>query len=125
MLCLTAFLLLALPSGGDPKAHPKEIYRVWMHSREEDTDKEQVYRPKGTKLPPARGRTGFEVKERGIFVAHEIAPTDGTTRIEGRWEWKESVLLVTFPRAPKVPKRSLRILSCDKDVLRISKGKKP
>lgn len=95
----------------------------------------RVYRPKGHRFPPARGRDGFEVKADGVFVAHEIAPTDGTEKIAGRWEWRgPDLLLVTFkdakPRAvtpgevpPPPAPRSLRIRSCDEEVLRIGKSR--
>ncbi len=32
----------------------------WIHSHEEDTDTEMVYRPADFAFPPSRGRTGFE-----------------------------------------------------------------
>ena len=32
----------------------------WLHSREEDTDDVEVYRPESWDFPPARGRRGIE-----------------------------------------------------------------
>src|SRR5260370_746002 len=38
---------------------PQLLQRRWMHSREEDTATEMVFRPASYHFPPARGRTGF------------------------------------------------------------------
>ena len=112
---------------------PQAIYRVWMHSIEEDTAREQVYRPVGYPFPPARGRDGFEIKAKGGFVAHEIGIDDGPEKVAGKWTCEEAnVIAVTFPDAkpkeilpgefiPPPGPRTLRVLSCDKTVLRLKK----
>jgi hypothetical protein len=38
------------------------LHQQWVHAYEEDTPTEAVYRPAGYELPPARGRTGFELR---------------------------------------------------------------
>lgn len=121
------------PGPDDSKEPPKEIYRVWMHSAEEDTETVEVYRPEGFDFPRARGREGFEVKPKGVFVLHAIAPTDGIERIVGKWTCKDpNVVSVTFPDVkprellpgeflnPPEP-RTLHIVSCDAKVLKIKK----
>ncbi len=137
MIKYAMFLSLVIPHHAAEQAKrpepPKDIYRIWTHSVEEDTATVEVYRPADYAFPPARGRRGFEVKKKGGFVAHEIAPTDGVEEVDGKWECGEAnVIAVTFPAArPKeaIPgefiqppgPRTLRVLSCDKTILRLKK----
>ena len=57
----------------------------WVHSHEEDTPEEQVYRPADFPFPPARGRDGFEFRPGGGLVYLGISPADGTEESNGRW----------------------------------------
>ncbi|WP_422930159.1 hypothetical protein [Singulisphaera sp. PoT] len=123
--------LFAMAEG--PKMPPKDIYRVWVHSDEEDTEDFEVYRPESFDFPPARGRDGFEVKRGGAFVLREIGPADGIEEVDGKWEFKPAdALSVTFPDAkPReiLPgefiaapgARTYRIEGCDEGILRIRK----
>ena len=61
----------------------------WIHSYEEDTDTELVYRPATFDFPPSRGRTGFELKSDKSCVEIGIAPTDGPQKSQGTWEIEE------------------------------------
>lgn len=56
-----------------------------MHAHEEDVDDAAQYRPQGEPLPPAFGRTAFEIKRNGDFVQHEPGPADAPQRVLGRW----------------------------------------
>jgi hypothetical protein len=59
----------------------------WLHSHEEDSTSETVYRPKDYALPPARGRKGLELKASGQYTEQGFGPTD--RRVEsGRGSWK-------------------------------------
>jgi len=58
----------------------------WVHSREEDSATETVYRPADYPLPPARGRSGVEFKADGTFKRIGIGPTDVSQVREGTWE---------------------------------------
>jgi hypothetical protein len=124
LLLVTAFCGLTLLSGGgragdEPAMLPKEIFRVWMHSREEDADGVQVYRPEGYKFPPSRGRTGFEIKKEGVFIGIEIAPADGSVKVPGQWKLEgKDKIVVTFAD-PKVKPRTLQIVSCDDKMLKV------
>jgi hypothetical protein len=62
-----------------------DLLRHWVHVHEEDTPTEQVYRPSGTKLPPARGRRGIELQPGGAAIRYGIAAGDGGTQEVGRW----------------------------------------
>jgi len=42
------------------------VRRCWVHSHEEDSDEEMVFRPAAYEFPPSRGRRSFELKPDGI-----------------------------------------------------------
>lgn len=65
---------------------PPELMRQWMHSREEDTGDERVYRPADYDFPPARGRRGFELRPDGELVVYGPGPADRPEATTGRWE---------------------------------------
>lgn len=52
------------------------LRRCWVHSHEEDSDEEMVFRPAAYELPPSRGRRSFELKPDGILAEGGIGPTD-------------------------------------------------
>lgn len=57
----------------------------WVHSHEEDTAEEMVFRPADRELPPARGRTAFELRADGTYVESEPGPVDVPVESSGRW----------------------------------------
>jgi hypothetical protein len=57
-----------------------------MHSHEEDSEGEAVYRRASYQFPPARGRTGFELKADGSLTEYGIGPTDRRTQTAGKWK---------------------------------------
>src|SRR5262245_41183223 len=117
---------LLAPNGSSPGADdkpaeglPPALFRVWMHSREEDAGGVKVYRPEGYKFPPSRGRTGFEIKKDGGFIAHDIAPTDGILKVPGTWKLEgKDRLVVSFPNTKREP-LTLQIVSCDDKMLKV------
>lgn len=77
---------------------PKELYKKWIHSYEEDSSGYKVYRPASYDFPPARGRRGFEILPENGFILYEIAPTDGNRKIKGSWtSLSEGSLQVKMP----------------------------
>jgi hypothetical protein len=52
------------------------LRRRWVHSHEEDSDEEMVFRPAAYELPPSRGRRSFELKPDGILAKGGIGRTD-------------------------------------------------
>ena len=63
-----------------------DLCQCWVHSYEEDTDTESVYRPASFAFPPARGRTGFELRPDKSCKRVGIAAADGSEIIDGTWE---------------------------------------
>jgi hypothetical protein len=65
---------------------PDDLFRRWLHSREEDEGDVQVYRPAGYDLPPARGRRGLEFRPGGELLVIGPGPADKPEDAAGRWE---------------------------------------
>jgi hypothetical protein len=57
----------------------------WVHSHEEDTDAEEVYRPATYPFPPSRGRTSFELRSDGSYVERSPGPVDVPVESRGWW----------------------------------------
>jgi hypothetical protein len=75
----------------------------------------------GYKFPPARGRVGFELRENGEFVYHDIARGDGVQKVLGRWEAKsDGEIVASFADNERRP-LTLVIVSIDRQVLKIKK----
>jgi hypothetical protein len=96
---------------------PRELFRHWRHSHEEDTQEAEVYRPAAFDFPPAFGRLGFEIRPNGEFVAHEIGPADEPLELPGRWTAADAdrIGVCVEGRDPY----TLTILSVDAELLRI------
>jgi hypothetical protein len=57
----------------------------WVHSHEEDSGGEAVYRPASHSLPPSRGRTSFELRADGTYLECSPGPVDAPEQSSGRW----------------------------------------
>ncbi len=103
------------------KVEREVLYQRWIHSHEEDSNTEMVYRPSHFKFPPSRGRTGFELKSDNSCVEIGIAPTDRIHESQGTWEAEEDDLLkiVINPRTKDM--RIMHVAYVDKDRLVIMK----
>ncbi|HEY0545155.1 MAG TPA: hypothetical protein VGC91_07145 [Pyrinomonadaceae bacterium] len=97
------------------------LHQTWMHSREEDTDTEMVFRPEGYNFPRSRGRTGFTLKPHGMLSEIGIAPTDAQSTTEGRWELEDGDKLVFYQGDKDIPSRVMQVASADKDRLVVKK----
>ncbi len=91
------------------------LLKRWMHSHEEDTASESVYRPAEYDFPPARGRRGFELRGDGSCVYIGISPRDGhaeepcTWTLEGEAEPRLTLSLRSSTQ------NTLRIVSAAED----------
>ena len=76
-----------------PRVPPEVLQRAWVHSHEEDTGAEMVFRPAGYSFPRSRGRRSFELTPGGKLTRGAPArPTagrrsvvPGSSRTMGRW----------------------------------------
>jgi hypothetical protein len=68
-----------------------DLYRRWIHAREEDEGDLHVYRPADYDLPPARGRRGIEFRPDGELLVYAPGPADKPVATPGRMEDVEIV----------------------------------
>jgi hypothetical protein len=97
------------------------LSRHWVHSHEEDTETEMVFRPASFNFPRSRGRRAFELKPDGSLVDIGIGPTDRPQEAQGRWNLADDDRLVFHGKTPLGPSRTLQIVSAEKDRLVIRK----
>ncbi len=101
---------------------PSAIFKQWIHSREEDTEKVKVYRPSDYQFPPSRGRDGFEIKKNGEFIRYGIGPTDRPQKITGTWKAEgENQIRVSF-EAQRQESYTMQVVSCDERLLKVRLG---
>jgi hypothetical protein len=100
----------------DPKALPQK----WVHSHEEDTDQEMVFRPGSYKFPPSRGRRSFDLSPDGRVVGQHAGPDDRPTSQVGSWKLKSNnELELDLPGAqPTI----MRLVRADESCLVVSKN---
>ena len=96
------------------------VRQRWVHSHEEDTDKEMVFRLADFQFPPSRGRRSFELKPDGSLVEGGIGPTDRPVETQGIWELEDDTRLVLRLDPSETP-RLMQIASVDEDRLVIEK----
>ena len=70
------------------------LYGRWVHSHEEDTDDEMVFRPADRKFPPSRGRTAIELRPDGTYVESAPGPVDVPEETSGTWSLEGDRLLL-------------------------------
>jgi hypothetical protein len=98
------------------------LHQQWVHSQEEDTQTEYVYRPYGYKLPRARGRTGFELKSDQTAKNLSIGATDIPEEAVGSWEIVEDDSPMLQISLDSGEMQRLPISSVEKDRLLIKKN---
>ncbi len=99
----------------------KEILaQHWVHSHEEDTDTETVFRPSTWKFPPSRGRKSFDLQTDGSLVVGGIAPTDRRQLSEGKWGL-EGDTLKFYTASEAKPDQTMQITAAEKDRLVVKK----
>jgi hypothetical protein len=101
-------------------AMPDLLQKRWLHSHEEDSDTEMVFRPASFKFPPSRGRAGFDLKPNNSFIDIGIAPADGPQESKGTWTLQNNQLELFMSSSSK-PTRTLQIVSVDKNRLVVRK----
>jgi hypothetical protein len=95
------------------------LHQRWVHSHEEDTDTEMVFRPATFDFPRSRGRLGFELAEDGTLVERGIAPADGPQESRGTWGLEGENALVLREATGRVKRRwEIASVSSDRLVLR-------
>jgi hypothetical protein len=98
---------------------PKALCKHWIHSREEDTADEEVYRPENYELPPSRWRKSFEIKDNGEFIKYNIGPTDMEYTKASKYTIKQQDTTEIIVEEPSIP--SMSIISYDDNILKVKK----
>ncbi len=104
------------------KLKVEDLVQHWVHSHEEDTDRETVFRPSAFNFPRSRGRRSFELKADGSLIEWEISPTDTRRSVPGTWKIDDEGCLLFENGAPGISPRSLEIASVDRGRLVVKKA---
>ena len=108
---------------GIPADLPPAIFAHWVHSREEDAEGLEVFRPESFEFPASFGRDGFEMHENGAFVQEDVGPADGVVRVPGRWSLLgPRQVAVSFHGTATREGYTFEIVAVEADVLRIRRG---
>lgn len=99
------------------------LHQQWVHSYEEDTETNMVFRPATYELPPARGRVAFELRPDNTYVGTGIGPADVPEEEHGTWGittvgGDDTVIRVSTPSGDS---RDLKVVESEPDRLVISK----
>lgn len=70
----------------------ESLHGRWVHSHEEDTEDEMVFRPAGRSFPPSRGRTAFDLRPDGTYVERSPGPVDRPEEASGAWSLEDGTL---------------------------------
>jgi len=97
------------------------LHQHWVHSHEEDTATETVYRPASFAFPRSRGRSAMALKPDGGIVETGPGPTDRPQESRRTWKLEEDGALSIYEKGKKKPKRTMKIVSLDKERLVVRK----
>jgi hypothetical protein len=104
------------------KVEKDALAQHWVHSHEEDTDTEMVFRPASYKFPPSRGRASLELKPDGSLTESGPGPSDRSEHIEGTWKLDANKNLI-LDQGPRNHQRSriFEVISADRHRLVVKK----
>ena len=104
------------------KVEKAMLAQRWVHSHEEDSDTEMVFRPVSYKFPPSRGRTSLDLRPDGSLTESGPGPSDRSEHTEGTW-WLDADNNLVLDQGPRHHQRSrvLRLVSADGDRLVVKK----
>lgn len=103
------------------KVPPPTLLQHWVHSHEEDTDSESIYRPASYKFPPSRGRKSFDIRPNGKLIEHPLGAADVSQQTTGKWKLAEDKTLAFFSGTSQTPTTVVHISSVEKNRLILKK----
>lgn len=71
------------------------LHGHWVHSHEEDSEDEMVFRPATRSFPRARGRAAFELRSDGTYLETSPGPDDRPEQSSGSWSVNDDRLVLT------------------------------
>ncbi len=105
----------------EPRIPPDLLGQRWVHSHEEDSETEMVFRPAGHAFPRARGRRSFELRPDGALLEGGPGPADRPEQSAGTWRLTPDGALAFYRGSESTPHRVLRIASVTRDRLVVTK----
>jgi hypothetical protein len=96
------------------------LQQHWVHSHEEDTQTEMVFRPATYQFPRSRGRKAFSLNADGTLTQTNIAPTDRREQTTGTWKLAGDELAF-YNESASQPSRVMKIASVDEHRLVVKK----
>ena len=97
------------------------LHQHWVHSNEEDTATETIFRPASFAFPRSRGRSAMTLKPDGGLVETGPGPTDRPQESQGTWKLEGDDTLSIYEKRKTKPKRTMKIVSLDQDRLVVRK----
>ncbi len=96
ILLLAAIILPACSASKFTQTDSKYLQNHWIHSFEEDTKEERVYRSSDYIFKPSRGREGFILKTGGELKITPISPNDKPVTYTGTWKMEGTNLALNY-----------------------------
>ena len=96
----------------------KALFQEWVHSKEEDTEDESIYRPADYDFPLSRQpRESFSLASDGSLTKDELAPDDRLKEQPGTWKLAKNQIAF-YAGTKQLQKRVISSLENDKLVLK-------
>lgn len=99
------------------------LFGRWVHSHEEDSETEMVYRPSTFDFPPARGRQSFELNTDFSYIEIGIGPTDRPQEFYSRWELDNKGVLKIYDTKHSKLIKVMSVISVEANRLLIEKSR--
>lgn len=95
------------------------LHGRWVHSHEEDSEEEAVFRPAAHPMPPSRGRRALDLRPDGSYVETYPGPVDVPEEAGGRWSLEGERLLLR-PEGDR-PREEWRVVAAEAERLRLER----
>ena len=102
------------------KLNLEYLHKKWVHSKEEDTDSEMVYRPSTYNFPPTRGgRVSLDINADGtVLTTGDPGADDRVEYKKANWKIDKNNLILSDAATAQ---KNLKILSLDEKKLVVEK----
>jgi hypothetical protein len=98
------------------------LLQKWVHSHEEDTAEEMVFRPASYAFPRSRGRKSFELGPNGRLATSAIGADDRSVQGQGSWQLDNDDKLTLQSAGASASRSEMRLLHVESDRLVVKKG---
>lgn len=98
----------------------EQLEKEWKHSREEETDSIQIYRPSNyMEFSPSRYRQVYAFADSGYCKYLALAPNDAHYFLDGTWVYNEELQTVSISDSLQQVIRSFKIITLTKKLLKL------